>query len=234
VSLRKDVQARRRLAGGGEAGRDPAVQPDAGRERRRDRAPHHPGRPRVRDAGGRGLLRRGCDRCVLRAADAAVRLGPSAPAESYLRIDAAVSAALESGAEAVHPGYGSLSERAAFARAVEDAGLVFVGSSAATIATLGGKLAARRTARAADVPHVPGTLEPAPVDRPEQLAAVLAAVDAVGFPLIKAVAGGGGRGMRRVVAADELPSATAPSTWSARSCPRATSRSSSSVTRPGR
>ena len=144
----------------------------------------------------------------VRAADAAVRLGPAAPAESYLRVDAVVSAALESGAQAVHPGYGFLSERAGFARAVEDAGLVFVGPSAATIAALGDKLAARRTARAADVPHVPGTLEPAPVDRQDQLDAVLAAAEAVGFPLlVKAAAGGGGRGMRRVVAADELPAA---------------------------
>jgi acetyl/propionyl-CoA carboxylase alpha subunit len=144
----------------------------------------------------------------VRAADAAVRLGPAAPAESYLRVDAVVSAALESGAQAVHPGYGFLSERAGFARAVEDAGLVFVGPSAATIAALGDKLAARRTARAADVPHVPGTLESTPVDRPDQLEAVLAAAEAVGFPLlVKAAAGGGGRGMRRVVAADELPAA---------------------------
>ena len=142
----------------------------------------------------------------VRAADVAVRLGPAAPAESYLRVDAVVSAALESGAQAVHPGYGFLSERAAFARAVEDAGLVFLGPSAATIAALGNKLAARRTARAADVPHVPGTLEPASVDRPDQLDAVLAALEAVGFPFfVKAAAGGGGRGMRRVMAADELP-----------------------------
>ncbi len=144
----------------------------------------------------------------VRAADAAVRLGPAAPAESYLRIDAVVAAALASGAEAVHPGYGFLSERAAFAQAVADAGLVFVGPSPAAIAALGDKLAARRTARAAGVPHVPGTLEPAPVDRPDQLEGVLAAAEAVGFPLlVKAAAGGGGRGMRRVVAADELPAA---------------------------
>jgi len=144
----------------------------------------------------------------VRAADAAVRLGPAPPAESYLDVDAVVSAALQTGAEAVHPGYGFLSERAVFARAVEDAGLVFVGPSAATIAALGDKLAARRMALAADVPHVPGTLEPAPVDRPDQLDALLADAEAVGFPLlVKAAAGGGGRGMRRVAAADELPAA---------------------------
>ena len=144
----------------------------------------------------------------VRAADAAVRLGPAAPAESYLRIDAVVAAALESRAEAIHPGYGFLSERAAFARAVGDAGLIFVGPPAAAIAALGDKLAARRAAHAAGVPHVPGTLEPAPIDRPDRLEAVLAAAEAVGFPLlVKAAAGGGGRGMRRVVAADELPAA---------------------------
>ena len=144
----------------------------------------------------------------VRAADAAVRLGPAAPAESYLRIDAIVEAALASGAQAVHPGYGFLSERAVFARAVEDAGLAFVGPPSATIAALGDKLAARRTARAVDVPHVPGTIEPAPVDRPDELEALLEAARAVGFPLlVKAAAGGGGRGMRRVVSADELPAA---------------------------
>ena len=144
----------------------------------------------------------------VRAADAAVRLGPAGPAESYLRVDAIIAAARDTGAEAVHPGYGFLSERAAFARAVEDAGLVFVGPPPAVIAALGDKLAARRMARAADIPHVPGTLDPAPVDRPDQLGAVVAAANAVGFPLlVKAAAGGGGRGMRRVVAADELPAA---------------------------
>ena len=144
----------------------------------------------------------------VRAADAAIRVGPASPAESYLRIDAVVAAAVELGAEAVHPGYGFLSERAAFARAVEDAGLVFVGPSSAVIAALGDKLAARRIARAAGVPHVPGTLDPIPVDRPDQLEAVQAAALGVGFPLlVKAAAGGGGRGMRRVVAPDELPAA---------------------------
>ena len=101
----------------------------------------------------------------VRAADLAVRIGPAPPAESYLRGDAIVEAAIQTGAEAIHPGYGFLSERAAFARAVEDAGLVFVGPSAETIAMLGDKLAARRLAREAGVPVVPGTLEPASVDR---------------------------------------------------------------------
>jgi acetyl/propionyl-CoA carboxylase alpha subunit len=144
----------------------------------------------------------------VRAADHAVRLGPAAPAESYLRIDASVAAALASGAEAVHPGYGFLAEREAFARAVQEAGLAWVGPPPAAIAALGDKLAARRAAREADVPHVPGTLEAAPVDRPEAVEAVLAEARRVGYPLlVKAAAGGGGRGMRRVVAEDELPAA---------------------------
>ena len=144
----------------------------------------------------------------VRAADAAIRLGAAAPGESYLRIDAVVAAAIESGADAVHPGYGFLSERASFAQAVEDAGLVFVGPPPEVIAALGDKLAARRIARAADVPHVPGTLEAVAVDRPDQLARVIAAAAGVGFPLlVKASAGGGGRGIRRVVVPDELPAA---------------------------
>jgi acetyl/propionyl-CoA carboxylase alpha subunit len=144
----------------------------------------------------------------VRAADLAIRLGPAPPTESYLRIDAIVAAAVASGAEAVHPGYGFLSERAAFALAVEEAGLVFVGPPPAVIAALGDKLAARRIARLADVPHVPGTLEAVSVDRPDQLEAVIAAAVGVGFPLlVKAAAGGGGRGIRRVVAPDELPAA---------------------------
>jgi acetyl/propionyl-CoA carboxylase alpha subunit len=148
------------------------------------------------------------DAAHVRAADTAIRIGPAAPADSYLRADAIIAAALESGSEAIHPGYGFLSERAAFAQAVEEAGLVFVGPPAAAIAALGDKLAARRMARAANIPHVPGTLEPAPVDRPDQLEALSAAASAIGFPLlVKAAAGGGGRGMRRVVAADELSAA---------------------------
>jgi acetyl-CoA carboxylase, biotin carboxylase subunit len=144
----------------------------------------------------------------VRAADVAVRLGPAPAAESYLRIDAVVRAALETGAQAIHPGYGFLSERAAFATAVRDAGLVFVGPSAEVIASLGDKLAARRVARRAGVPHVPGTLEPARLDTPAGVAAVLAAARRIGFPLlVKAAAGGGGRGMRRVVSEDELGAA---------------------------
>ncbi len=146
----------------------------------------------------------------VRAADAAVRLGPTPAGESYLRIDAVVQAALDTGAEAIHPGYGFLSERAVFASAVRDAGLAFVGPPAEVIAALGDKLAARRVARRAGVPHVPGTLEPARVENPREVARVIAAAESIGFPLlVKAAAGGGGRGMRRVVSADELPAALA-------------------------
>ena len=146
----------------------------------------------------------------VRLADVAVRLGPSAPTESYLRIDAVVAAAKASGAEAVHPGYGFLAERAAFARAVEEAGLVFVGPPSESIDALGDKLHARRTARSVGVDAVPGTLEPAPVDRPDRVEAIVAEAEQIGFPLlVKAAAGGGGRGMRRVVAPSDLPGALA-------------------------
>ncbi|TAJ99040.1 MAG: acetyl-CoA carboxylase biotin carboxylase subunit [Chloroflexota bacterium] len=144
----------------------------------------------------------------VRLADRAVRLGPAAPTESYLRIDAIVQAALDTGAQAIHPGYGFLAERAAFARAVEDAGLVFVGPPSAAIDALGDKLHARRTAAAVGVAAVPGTLEPAPLDRPDQVAGIVAEAERIGFPLlVKAAAGGGGRGMRRVAAAADLPAA---------------------------
>jgi len=144
----------------------------------------------------------------VRLADRAIRIGPAAPTESYLRIDAVVDAALATGAEAIHPGYGFLAERAAFARAVEEAGLVFVGPPSGTIDALGDKLHARRTARSVGVEAVPGTLEPAPIDRPDQVERIIAEAEAIGFPLlVKAAAGGGGRGMRRVQAARDLPAA---------------------------
>jgi acetyl/propionyl-CoA carboxylase alpha subunit len=146
----------------------------------------------------------------VRLADVAVRIGPPPPTESYLRIDAIVEAALATGAQAVHPGYGFLAERAAFARAVEDAGLVFVGPPSAAIDALGDKLHARRTARDVGVAAVPGTLEPAPVDRPDRVAQIVAEAERIGFPLlVKAAAGGGGRGMRRVERAADLPAALA-------------------------
>ena len=144
----------------------------------------------------------------VRLADAAVRLGPAAPSESYLRIDAIIEAARSTGAEAIHPGYGFLAERSAFARAAEDAGIVFVGPTSATIEALGDKLNARRLAARVGVPAVPGTLEAAPIDHPDRVAEILATSRSIGFPLlVKAAAGGGGRGMRRVTRPDDLAAA---------------------------
>jgi acetyl/propionyl-CoA carboxylase alpha subunit len=146
----------------------------------------------------------------VRAADIAIHIGSAPTAESYLRAETIIEAALTTGAEAIHPGYGFLSERASFARGVEAAGLVFVGPDAETIAALGDKLAARRLATEAGVPVVPGTLEPAAVDRADGIDALAAEAERVGFPLlVKAAAGGGGRGMRRVMSRDELPAALA-------------------------
>jgi acetyl/propionyl-CoA carboxylase alpha subunit len=144
----------------------------------------------------------------VRQADAAIRIGPPPSSESYLRIDAIVQAARETGAEAVHPGYGFLAERASFARAVEDAGIAFVGPPSGAIDALGDKLHARRLARSVGVEAVPGTLDPATFDRPDQVATLEQEAARIGFPLlVKAAAGGGGRGMRRVAAAGELGAA---------------------------
>ena len=136
-------------------------------------------------------------------ADEAYLLGPAPSAESYLRVDRLLDVARASGAEAIHPGYGFLAERAHFAKAVADAGLVFVGPTAATISAMGDKTEARRRMQAAGVPIVPGLVDP--VDDPE--AALLAAAK-IGFPvLLKAAAGGGGKGMRVIATPDELPRA---------------------------
>jgi acetyl/propionyl-CoA carboxylase alpha subunit len=146
----------------------------------------------------------------VRMADDAVRLGPPPASESYLRIDAIVEAARTTGSDAVHPGYGFLSERAAFARALEDAGIVFVGPPSEIIDALGDKVNARRLARSVGVEGVPGSIEPVIVDRPDAVAGIIADAERIGFPLlVKAAAGGGGRGMRRVVSADGLPAALA-------------------------
>src|SRR3990172_8755251 len=95
----------------------------------------------------------------VREADEAVRIGPAPAAESYLKGDAIIAAALAAGADAIHPGYGFLSEREWFARAVRDAGLVWVGPPAEAIAAMGSKTTARQLAVAHDVPVVPGTTE---------------------------------------------------------------------------
>jgi acetyl-CoA/propionyl-CoA carboxylase biotin carboxyl carrier protein len=158
------------------------------------------------------------DAMHVRMADRAVRLGPAAPDESYLRIEAIVDAIRSERADAVHPGYGFLAERAAFARAVEESGATFVGPPSGTIDALGDKLHARRTARAVGVPSVPGTLEPAPVDRADGVAGIVTQAREIGFPLlVKAAAGGGGRGMRRVVREEDLPAALASGSFEAAS-----------------
>jgi acetyl-CoA carboxylase biotin carboxylase subunit len=137
------------------------------------------------------------------AADEAVHIGPSPSAESYLRIDRLIDAAVRTGAEAIHPGYGFLAEREPFARAVRDAGLAFVGPPPEAIAATGSKTAARKLAIEARVPVVPGTTEAL---RDATHAREIARE--FGLPvLLKAAAGGGGRGMRLVRAESELASA---------------------------
>jgi acetyl-CoA/propionyl-CoA carboxylase biotin carboxyl carrier protein len=138
-------------------------------------------------------------------ADSAVRIGPAPARQSYLAIDRVVEAALASGAQAVHPGYGFLSENPAFARSCADAGLVFVGPDAAVIKAMGDKIAAKASAIAAGVPVVPGRHEPDMDD-----AAVAAAVREVGRPaLLKPAAGGGGKGMRVIRDGDDVEAAIA-------------------------
>ncbi len=133
-------------------------------------------------------------------ADEAYCVGPAASAESYLRIDRILDVAKESGAEAIHPGYGFLAERAPFSRAVEEAGLVFVGPSPHTIEAMGDKTEARRRMKAAGVPIVPGVTE-ALVDSE----AAEAVAEEIGYPvLLKASAGGGGKGMRVVLEPSDL------------------------------
>jgi acetyl-CoA carboxylase biotin carboxylase subunit len=142
------------------------------------------------------------DRAALhvRKADEAAHIGVAASSESYLNIERILDAARRHGAEAIHPGYGFLSENARFARACEDAGLVFIGPSAASIGLMGSKTEARRVAREGGAPIVPGT-ESGLTSAGE---AVAFARDA-GFPvMLKAVAGGGGKGMRRVDRAADL------------------------------
>jgi propionyl-CoA carboxylase alpha chain len=142
------------------------------------------------------------------AADEAVRLPGATPGETYLRGEGIVAAALATGADAVHPGYGFLSENAGFARACADAGLVFVGPSPEAIEAMGSKTAAKERMAAAGVPTLPGAVIGA---RGELDARVLGgAAEEIGYPLlVKAAYGGGGRGMRIVRVAGELAEAVA-------------------------
>ena len=149
-----------------------------------------------------------CDRAArhVRMADEAVAIGGNPPADSYLRIDRIVDAARASGADAVHPGYGFLAENAGFAAACQDAGLTFIGPAPDTIALMGSKTAARRAAIDAGVPVVPGTEQPLAEDMAvEEIAGI---ADRLGYPvMVKAVAGGGGKGMRLVDRAGDLAGA---------------------------
>jgi len=147
------------------------------------------------------------DRLALhvRQADEAHLVGPAPSRESYLRIDRVLEVARKTGAEAIHPGYGFLAENAAFARACEEQGVVFIGPRSDTIALMGEKTSARREAVAAGIPVVPGTMEPL-ADDP----AIAREAERIGFPLmLKAAAGGGGKGMRLVLRPQDLLSAAA-------------------------
>ena len=136
----------------------------------------------------------------VKAADEAIRIGPPPARASYLDAKAIIAAAKQAGADAIHPGYGFLSENAAFARACDEAGLIFVGPSAVAVERMGSKIESKRIAEAAGVPTVPG------YHGDDQTPTALAkAAKGIGFPiLIKASAGGGGRGMRRVHKAAEF------------------------------
>lgn len=140
------------------------------------------------------------DMLAVRLADRAVEIGPAPAAKSYLDIDRVVSAAREAGADAVHPGYGFLSENADFAEAVEAGGMIFVGPDASTIRRMGDKAAARAAADAAGVPTVPGS-----DGRVDGVEDARETAEHIGYPvMIKAAAGGGGRGIRIAENADEL------------------------------
>ena len=138
----------------------------------------------------------------VRMADHAVQIGPPPAVESYLRMPSVVAAAKTTGCDAVHPGYGFLSENPAFVRACVENDLVFVGPPADVMATMGDKISAKQAMRAANVPTVPGT------DGATTVAEAATAAAEIGFPvLLKASAGGGGKGMRLVHNAEDLPDA---------------------------
>jgi acetyl-CoA carboxylase, biotin carboxylase subunit len=141
------------------------------------------------------------DATYVRQADQALCIGPAAPGQSYLNQAAILFAAQVSGAQAIHPGYGFLSENASFADRIEQAGLTFIGPSAACIRTMGDKVAAKRAMREAGVPCVPGP----DTALPDDPGAVRAVARDIGYPVIvKAAGGGGGRGMRIVRSEAEL------------------------------
>ncbi len=137
----------------------------------------------------------------VQSADAAICIGPAAPAQSYLKYERILAAALESGADGIHPGYGFLSENTDFARAVEAAGLIWIGPTPQSIDEMGDKEKAREVAKAAGVPTLPGSRRFAQ----GELDGIEAAAATVGYPLlVKATGGGGGIGMRRVDGPEQL------------------------------
>ena len=145
------------------------------------------------------------DRAALhvRKADEAYPIGPANATESYLNIEKIISVARKSGADAIHPGYGFLSENPRFAHACGEAGIKFIGPTAASMEMMGSKTRARQHMEKAGVPFVPGTSRG--VDSPEEAATV---AESIGYPImLKAAAGGGGKGMRLVHTPQELPSA---------------------------
>jgi acetyl/propionyl-CoA carboxylase alpha subunit len=149
----------------------------------------------------------------VRACDEAVSIGGQAPADSYLRGDLVIAAAKRSGAQALHPGYGFLSENPDFARACEEAGIVFIGPTHEAMRAVGDKIAAKEIAVRAGVPVLPGYAGP-----DQSAAGLLAAARRIGFPvLIKAAAGGGGRGMRLVESEDAFDAALRAARREARS-----------------
>ncbi|MDR3680367.1 MAG: acetyl-CoA carboxylase biotin carboxylase subunit [Flavipsychrobacter sp.] len=140
------------------------------------------------------------DMPFVRFADEAVCIGPALSAQSYLRADKIIEVALSTGADAIHPGYGFLSENASFSKAVSDAGLIFIGPSAHSIEIMGSKLGAKQAAAKFNVPMVPGTEEPI-----KDIKVAHEVAGRIGYPiLIKASAGGGGKGMRVVNNEGEL------------------------------
>src|SRR5687767_9502443 len=144
------------------------------------------------------------DALHVKRADEAYLLGPAAASESYLKIERILEVAKESGAEAVHPGYGFLAENATFAKALEDAGIVFIGPPASAIDAMGSKTNARDLMKKAGVPIIPGTTEAVP----DVAAAMKLAKEEIGFPIaVKASGGGGGKGFRVALTEDELEGA---------------------------
>src|SRR3712207_3141506 len=143
------------------------------------------------------------DALHVRRADEAYLLGPGPAAESYLVIEKIIATAKEAGAEAIHPGYGFLAENAPFAKACEEAGIVFIGPPASAIEAMGSKTRAREIMKEAGVPIVPGTTDP--VETVEDAAKV---AEEIGYPIaVKAAGGGGGKGFRVALEADELEKA---------------------------